>query len=453
MKHNRYLWLGLLSQGLLWCSVGNAAPLSLDEAVAHALAHNPELRAIRAQVEAAGARRDAASGARWPEIGASYLARSSDNPLDAFADKLNTRQVSAADFDPARLNDPETSTLHASQLAVRLPLYRGGRLSADIENAEALAHAARLQYERARELTAFGAERAWRELQASEEGLRIAEDAMTAAEEHVRTTTQLVREGRTVLSDRLTAEVNLAAIRAAREQAVTRVARARDRLRIVMGLPLAAAVDLQPAIMPISGNVPERTNAETVEETALARRKDLEAVRALHTASRARVNGARGAHLPRVDLMAARNWYDDNPGFDSHSNLLMGVISLDLYAGGRHQAGIAAAKAEQLEQESRVRAAEDEVRADVRAAHDRLREAAARHGLARDNVERARENVRLVKNRYGQGRTILIDLLQAERALVDARQEELASRVALDIGVNAARLAEGTLAVTAETRP
>jgi outer membrane protein TolC len=129
------------------------------------------------------------------------------------------------------------------------------------------------------------------------------------------------------------------------------------------------------------------------------------------------------------------------------------VVSLDLYAGGRHQGEIGAARAKERELQWRVQALEQAAQNDVREAYDNLREATARHATATDNVERARENVRLVKSRYGQGRTILIDLLQAERAYTDARVEELTSRQNQDIGRAALQLADGTLALPAETAP
>ncbi len=68
-----------------------AGPLSLDEAIRHALSQNPELRVADRQAQAADARADAAKGAFLPQIDVRYLVRRSDNPLDAFADKLNTR--------------------------------------------------------------------------------------------------------------------------------------------------------------------------------------------------------------------------------------------------------------------------------------------------------------------------------------------------------------------------
>jgi len=429
--------------GLTTSPVVRAETFSLEQAVSHALAHNPELLAVLAQSAAAAGRTQTAAGERLPSLGLSYSARASNNPLDAFADKLNTRSVTTQDFDPARLNHPGTSDLHMTQLALRLPVYSGGRLSSSLTSAEEMEKNARLQYERAREITAFHTQRAYLSLLAALEAQTIADDAVKAAQQHAHSTAQLSREGRTVVSDKLTAEVNLAAVQSSREQAVTRVETARNQLKLVMGLPLDRDINLTAAREDIEAL--RESNLADSETRALTGRKDLAAARAQSQAARARVQAARAAHKPSVDFIATSNWYDDNPGFDSHSSSVMGVVSLDLYAGGRHQGEIGTALAEENEMQWRAQALEQSVRNDVRAAHDNLREARARHATAADNVERARENVRLVDQRYGQGRTILIDLLQAERSYTDARMEELNSRVDLEVGHLALRLAEGTL--------
>jgi len=419
-----------------------AETFSLEQATAHALAHNPNLLAVREQTHAAGARTEAASGARLPELGLSYSVSRSNNPLEAFANKLNTRRVTAADFEPARVNHPDTENLYATSLALKLPLYAGGKLSADLANAAETEKHARLQYARARELVTFHVLEAYLGVQAASEGLVIADDALNAAREHARTTAQLAREGRIVVSDKLTAEVNLAAHQASRERAATRVERARDRLKLVMGLPLESEIDILPRQLDEAPAV-TRYLAET-ETAALAGRKDLEGLRALAAAAQARVKGARAAHKPRVDVVASNNWYDKNFNADGESWSVMGVARLDLYAGGRHSADVSARQAEARELEYRVRAYEQTVREEVRAAYDARREAQTRYGLARAAVAQARDSVRLVKERYGQGRTILIDLLQAERALVEARSEELNSGVALRTNEAALALAEGT---------
>lgn len=438
-----------IALGVALALPAQAEPFSLNQAVNYALEHNPDLLAMHALSEAASARTQGASGARLPSLGLSYSARVSNNPLDAFADKLNTRSVTTSDFDPARLNHPGTSDLYATQLALRVPVYTGGRLSATLQNAEEMEKNARLQYERAREITAFQALRAYINVQAAQEGLVIAEDAVKAAQQHARTTAQLSREGRIVVSDKLTAEVNLAAVRSQREQAATRLETARNQLKLVMGLPFNT--DVTVSSVSFSATTPDTVNIADSESRALAGRKDLAAVRAMSQAAKARVQAARAAHKPNVDFIASSNWYDDKPGFDNHSSSVMGVVSLDLFAGGQHQSEISAALAEDREMEWHVQSLEQGVRNDVREAYENLRAAQARHASAADNVERARENVRLVDKRYGQGRTILIDLLQAERAYTDARNEELISRLNLAVGQVAVHLAEGTL--SSETTP
>ena len=419
-----------------------------DQAVRHALAHNPDLLAIHEQVIAAGGRTRMAAGARLPSLGLSYSAQSSNNPLTVFGGKLNTRSVTTQDFDPARLNNPDTTDLHATQLALRLPVYAGGRLSATLTSAEEMEKNAKLQYERAREVTAFQTRRAYLNVQSTQEGLAIADDAVKAAQEHARTTAQLSREGRIVVSDKLTAEVNLAAVQSQREQAATRLESARNQLKRLMGLPLDSELALAPtAALGVATDV---ATLADLEARALTTRQDLAGVRAMHQAAKARVQAARAAHKPSLDFIATSDWFDDNPGFDAHSSSIMGVVSLDLYAGGRHQGEITAALAEEREAQWHVQSLEQAVRQEVREAWENLREARVRHANSTDNAERARENVRLVKQRYGQGRTILIDLLQAERAYTDARGEELVSRVGLEVGQAALQLAEGTLPLPTE---
>ncbi len=438
-----YLGLGLPSSA--W-----AESFNLDQAIHYALEHNPDLLAVREQVAAAGGRTKTAEGARLPNLGLSYSARASNNPLDAFADKLNQQRVTTTDFDPARLNHPGTSDLHMTQLALRFPVYSGGRLSATAASAEEMEKNAGLQYERAREIMAFQARRAYLYVLGAQDGLVIAEDAVGAAQEHARTTGQLAREGRIVVSDKLTAEVSLAAVQSQREQAMTRLESARNQLKLTLGLPLDRDITL--ATADVGANVETASLAE-IEARALTNRKDFSAARAMSQATKARVQAARAAHKPNVDFIATSNWYDDKPGFDNHSSSVMGVVSLDLYAGGKHQGEIATALAEENEMEWHVQSQEQAVLNDVHEAYENLRQARARHATAADNVERARENVRLVKQRYGQGRTILIDLLQAERAYTEARNEELVSRLNLEVGQSALQLAEGTLALPQGAAP
>ncbi len=437
---------------LLLCALAPAwsaaAPLGLDDAVRHALIHNPELQAADAQSAAAAARAKAANGAFLPQLGVRYLARRSDNPLDAFADKLNTRSVTAADLDPAAINQPGVSSVHATQLALELPLYTGGRLLAGAREARAAAEGAQHNLAHRRQVIAYRTIESYRSAQAAALALQIADDAVLAARDHAETTARLVRQGRIVASDRMTAELNLAAMESLREQIAGRERRARAELRLVTGLPddrelvLPAWDRLPPPPLPVEENAAR----------AAERRPDLKAQEAQLVAARARIHAARAAFQPQIGVVAADTWYDDNAALDNKSQSIMGVVSLNLFNGGRDWHGLSAARRAADEAEANRDAARRRAQHEVRLARSQLTEAVARRRIAAAGVDKAHETVRLIKQRYGEGRTILIDLLMAERVLVEARNEELAAALQSELAALALQLATGTLPLPGDTQ-
>lgn len=426
-----------------------AEPLSLDEALLSALRYNTDLRAADDQARAADDRAKSAWGAALPQVNARYMARRSDNPLDAFADKLNTRSVTTADLSPPEvLNTPDASTIHSTQLSVELPIYTGGRVSAGIREAGAHAEAAKLAFERRREITVFRTLQAYRSAQAAVEGSVIARDAADAAREHAETTARLVRQGRSVPSDRMTAELNHSAVESQHEQAASRERQAIEELRIVAALPPDAAIALPAWQAATIDDAP--VDALDAENRALANRKDLQAQEAWLRVTRARITAARSAFQPQVGVVATDSWYDRNAALDNKSQSIMGVVSFNIFSGGRDHHALSAAHHETDEAEQRLEAMRQSVRNDVRSALSRLQETRARVRLAESGVDKARENVRLVKQRYGEGRTILIDLLMAERMLVEARNEALQAALARELDQAALLLAQGVTPLPAD---
>ena len=425
-----------------------AQALTLDEAIRHALTHNPDLRAAGAQADAADARAKAAKGAFLPQLGVRYLARRSDNPLDAFADKLNTRSVTAADLSPAAINEPGTSNLRATTLSIEMPIYTGGRLIAGARAADGQAEAAHLTHGYRRQVIAYQTLQAYRSAQAATLAVQIADDAIAAAREHAETTARLVRQGRIVASDRMTAELNLSAMESMRAQMAGRQRLAFEELRLVAGLPADFEI-LLPAWERLAP--PPAAGADS-ETRALASRPDLKGREAKLRAARAGIVAARAAFQPQIGLVAADSWYDENAALDNRSQSIMGVVSLNLFNGGRDWHGLSAARRAADEAEAELDGARQAVLRDVRAARSRLTEALARRQIAEQGVDKAHETVRLVKQRYGEGRTILIDLLMAERVLVEARTEELNASLLSELATAELQLAEGALPLPGDDR-
>jgi len=420
-----------------------AQTLSLADSIHHTLANSNNLRASAQDINAAEAMTRVARAGKLPRIDLQYSANVSDDPLDAFAEKLRTRSVLTEDFVPGRINDPGTSSLFSGGVVLKYSVYNGGRTDAQIHRAVQQEDAARAQHARTIKGLVFNTVRAYYTAQAAEQGLRIAQDAEAAAKQHARTTRRLVREDRTVQSDQLTARVNLSAFESLRAQAETGTKLAYNRLKLAMDMPQTGAVKVPPLSAQIKA--PRLPAINEIEEQALAQRQDLKALSSALSAAQAAVNAARAANSLQLDLMADTFWYQDNPAVNENAWRVFGVLRKDLYNGGLNRGKVDAALARVDAIRFQSEALSQQIRAEVYAAYDQLHDAQARLKIAAGNVATARKNVRLIAERYGQGRTILIDLLQAERALVEARNEELSAAQALITSAAALRLADGSL--------
>lgn len=420
-----------------------AGTLSLAEAVQGTIARSRAMQASAQDISAAEAMTRVARAGNRPQIDFQYSLNISDDPLDAFAEKLRTRSVVTEDFAPDSLNDPSTSTLFAGGIAMKYSLYNGGLTSARIDRALQHEDAARSRHTRTVQALVFDTIRAYYTAQAAEQGLVIARDAETAAQKHAKTTRELVRDHRTVQSDQLTARVNLSTFTSLRTQAGTRLKLAYNKLKLAMDMPQTETIKVPPLTPQV--DLPRIMEVEQLEQRALTQREDLKSLHAALNAAQSAVDAARAANGFQLDLMADTYLYSDDPAVNENAWRVFGVVRKDLYNGGRIKGKVDAAlsRVETLRLQREVLT--QQIRAEVRAAYDQLQDAASRLQIAAGNVAVARKNVRLITERYGQGRTILIDLLQAERALVEARNEELSAAQALFTSSTALRLAEGTL--------
>ena len=91
-------------------------PLSLAEAVDHALHRNPSLRQAQAGVDLAGARLAEAKLSRLPLVQARETWTHGDNPVYVFASLLEQGRFGPENFDPGFLNDPDALTNWRTEL-------------------------------------------------------------------------------------------------------------------------------------------------------------------------------------------------------------------------------------------------------------------------------------------------------------------------------------------------
>ncbi|BDG02239.1 TolC family protein [Anaeromyxobacter oryzae] len=427
----RHLARAALLAAALAPSLVHAAPVTIEEAIRAAWSGNPALRASASQVEAARADAARARDARLPTLSLAARGVRTDEPMMAFGLKLDQGQITAADFDPARLNDPAAIGAWGAGATLSVPVYAGGRLVAGQRAAGAAANAEAADHTRRRMEMAASVVEAYFGAQAADEGLRYADDLLAHATETERFVRERNAQGLALDADLARASAFRAQAEAERAAAAQRRASVRSALALIAGDDVAAAELATPieALPPL----PPR------EETSVAARPDLEAARLRRDAAESGVTAARGALLPSVFLQASAEGL--RTGDLSHGNAwtTFGVMARwDLSLGDAE--GTRAARA-------RARAAADalvwrerEAARDVSEAWLAVDTAAARVRAAQEAVA-ASESARTLRSaRHREGLLPLTDVLDAEAGLAGARALLLASRVE-------ARLARARLAL------
>jgi outer membrane protein TolC len=406
-----------------------AAPLSIDDAIRSAWKTNLGIASSGSMVAAARTDADVASDQRLPSLILSAKALGTNEPMAAFGLKLDQQRIGATDFDPARLNSPDTVGAVGVGAALVQPIYMGGRLTAGAHAAATQADAEAKQHERRKQEIAFRVAQTYFGAQVAAEGVRYAEDVLSQARETETFTKARNKEGLALDADVARAIAFRAQAEAETESARERLASTRAALVLLAG-DAAVAADL-------TTPVPTDTRPSTTAPTSdVAQRPDLEAARVRAEAARDMVNVAKGSLKPEV--MAQASVETLRSAFDQGATwFAVGVFARWKLSAADWRATHAA--------ESRASAAslarawqEQQARHEVDEAWRRLQTSQAKLLSAHEAVSASQSARGLRIERHRQGLLPLTDVLDAEAALAGARALLLRSQ--FDARVAAAEL-------------
>ena len=373
-----------------------AGEMTVDEVVARALAENPELRAARADVEAAAGRLQQA-GLR-------------PNPM--------------LDLGYQKALTPDNNFM----VGLTLPLDLNGRKDGRVGVAEREMALKRAQVlDRERRLRADVRVKAG-ELLAARRNLRTTEELLQVNQEALRVVRDRVREGAAPALDESLQLVEVNRLEATGELLRSRVHVAALQLRSLAGMgpdePLTVRGDLP-------GPEPVWDRAEA-QRRAVGERPDLVAARAeaAMAAARIRKEQAEGrwdasvnVGYQRQDVGFALNGLTDRGGTRPIQDVFHyfgGGVSITLPVRNRNQGNVAAAAAEARAAEHRLALAELVARQEVEAAFAQRGAAARSLRLYEDGVRAvARRNLDVVRQIYALGRTTLLEVVAEQRRYLD----------------------------------
>jgi len=398
---------------------------TLDECLALARQNAPAIKVADSDVSRAeNAIREArAALAPTLRLGASYV-QNNEAPKAVFPI-------------PGSPSNTVVRTGSASLLDVRtdaqLTLYSGGRDGALVRAAES----ARSREARGREQVdadlVLRVSQAFYRVLASQRLEEAAQEALTTAEAHRRTSAARVRAGAAPRLDSLQAHVDLA-------QRTTAMVRAMEAIRLArVDLETAIGVPLDPAKPLVEPGIPALdTPADSVAlEQGLDARPELKAYDEALRENAQRARAARAAKSPLVNLTATaeylgpnRNdayWELEEPGLKTYK-LYAGVgVTMPILDGGLSGARVGALEAQGRGLLAQRKEADLTVRRDVSRALSNLRVALTVWRSDSSRVAAAREASRTAEAGYKGGTSTATDVRDAEAALADARAEEAQS--------------------------
>jgi outer membrane protein TolC len=417
---------------LAWTTAASE-PWTLSRALEEANKSNPDARLARQRVAAAQAGLEQANAAAGPRLQFQSSYTRTDNPMMVFGSILNQRAYPYPPSAPLDFNDvPDVDDLNVRGLAT-MPLYAGGRISANRNAARASAGASTEESQAVRNALAFEVTRAFHTIQKARSFVSAAEAAVNSLEQNLGIARKRLEAGTVLKTDVLDFEVRLAQAREDRVRARNAQTLAVRVLRNLLGI--------EDADFTVSSEVPD-VACPTKQD--FSGRPEVAAARLREQAAAAQLRAAKGGRLPTVSAFGSLD-YDYGWKYDSDgtSYTVGALLQWDIWDGNSTRAKVreALANLESAREEQRkLRFALDLEAEEARLA---LQSAEERLAASEKAVSQAEESVTLNRSRFEQGVALSSQLIDAETALVAARVRRAEAETDQRIAVAALRKAFG----------
>lgn len=404
-------WLVLLA---CLVPVGAAAqqPLTLRQAIEQALNRSPEAKLASAGSQEAKAGASLARTQLLPQLNFTEDISRGDDPVYVFGSELRHQSFTQADFALNSLNRPLPIGNFATRFSGSWMAFDSFKTQKTIRSADLMQKSTESSAKSVNQKIVLDVVQTYQAVLYAERQIAIAQHELETAEALRSSVDDHVKAGLAVESDRMSAEVNVAARKQELIEARGGLELAWAQLSLAMGMPDLQGTKLQPLE---ALEFPQEALA-TELETASKSRSDLTALGQAQSAQAAAVSAAKLDFGPHVS--AYGNWEQDRPSFagSGGNNWVAGVqIGIDIAPFGK-RAQLAQQAAAKARVDAQVSEYQQQIRLQVTQAHIQRQTAEQSLETARTALDESAESLRILKNRYGAGLATITDLLRAEDA-------------------------------------
>lgn len=416
MRVSNLFFAGMITGALIVSGTLNAQTqikkLQLSEAIQLAEANNKTLKESGLNSSIASEKYKQSSAMFMPQVDLSYSALFTDNPLNAFGFNLQQGIVTAADFDPSKLNNPSLTKDFGSKIEVMQPLINPD-LFYQRKAAKKGKEIAELQKMRTSEYVAFQVKQTYMELALAYDAKEVIDRALATSAEGLKRAQSFYDEGLIQRTDLLDAQIFNSKLETDLSQATNSIQDISDRLSLVMG----TETGIQYTIDKVTETAEADFSYNDLRTDFVAMNKAIEAQTMMKQASKMNF-------LPKLNAFGSYQYNDSKfAQFDKGSYLVGIKLSWNIFNGMRDKRSINISNYEIQRLNSQLSQQKDEAKVEL------MKSTRALETLTKETVnnqlmvEQAREALRILQDRYSEGLVSTTDLLRSQTQLA---QTELA---------------------------
>lgn len=413
------------------------APLTLDEALRQAVAHQPLLQSVKHRQEIAAAQLVQARSVEYPQVSGAVelLGATANNTATSYLTPTDFARVGTRPRAEAGLSSFTPFVDSLAGIGAHYDLLDFGYTRGTVGAAEASVEAGTADAQQVLQDVLLRVAVAYFDALAAEQALAIARDALTRATQHDALAQAGVRTG-------LKPPIDLARSQSELQAAKLAVIRGQNSARVAAaGLDTAIGWVPDHAYVLVAPAVDERPVPEepAALQAALGSRFDLQALHAQEQGLALQELTARSASYPRL-LATSSVSLRGFDGLPQTLNYDLGlVLTVPLFTGFQATGQEQEAAARLAELRAREAGLRDAIAFQLRQARETLASAREAIGAAEAQVHAAQVGLSLAEGRYKQGLGNIVELTDAQAqseaaqlGLVQSRLNAAVSRVQLE---------------------
>ena len=382
----------------LGMSVSLAADLSIDAAVNMALSRNNEVKIANQEKLAADATYKVNKGVN----GLSVSFGSSLSAGDGVKDGVDS------DFEKSNSNS----------ISASLPIYTGKKNELNIDNSKVAVMKAQLNLDRVQETVKYNTIKAYYDILQAKQNVDIEQESVSNYESHLNDVRNLYAAGSIPKSDVLRSEVALSdakqSLISAQNTYDINVSTFRNIIKIDRNEPinLTDGFSFQAVNMSL----------DECLDYAMNYRKDMQSTKLDVDVAKNNIEIAKSGYLPTVSVSVSTNWNEQPlPSANDHDYRAGISANWNLFDSNVTKSNVDVAEANYNKAEYTLLDKEDNVDLEVRQAYLNMREAEKRFNSTALAVKQAEEDYFIASEKYKVGAGIVLDVIDAEYALSQAR--------------------------------